>query len=227
MHQTLIQQYEDSCLMLMDEREDGFHFLGTAFFIHPQGYLLTAAHLLEKAGKPTLVAPEPPGAFTPMSREDSQTFPVEVVQLEPERDTALLKIPIENEIAAPDDYIGNPEELGEGAQLLTFGISFGHYRVHKILVSQAMLSAKILTPNQTRILVFDGRIHPGDIGGPIVETHSGRIVGVIQGNFNPITLQQADMPDDYELRSRYSFAVAIDYAHDILRERNLIKSPLE
>lgn len=227
MHQTLIQRYEDSCLMLMDERADGFHFLGTCFFVHPKGYLLTAAHLLANAEKPTAVAPAAPGSFSPLARDDSLALPVDVVHLDTERDTALLRVHMDAEIAAPDDYIGNPEELGEGTYMLAFGISFGHFRIHNVMVSQAMLSAKMLTPNDTRILIFDSRVHPGDIGGPLVNAENGRILGVMQGSFNPLTIQQIEQPEDYVMESRFSYAVSIDYAHQLLREEGLIKSPLE
>ncbi|MGF1451479.1 MAG: hypothetical protein ACFB21_05335 [Opitutales bacterium] len=46
MHQQLIQRYESGCLMLMDQRPEGYFFLGTSFMVESRGDLLPGGALL-------------------------------------------------------------------------------------------------------------------------------------------------------------------------------------
>jgi serine protease Do len=221
MHQTMIQRYENGCMMLMDKRADGYHFLGTAFIVHAQGYLLTAAHLLEKAEHPIAVAPAQAGVFSPLYQENAVTFALAVARTDSVRDIALLKMDLDVPIGSPDDIIGNPDEIKEGVYLLSFGVSFGHLRIHNIIVMHAMLSAKLLSPNETRLLLFDASIHPGGVGGPLVNSEDGRIVGVMQGIFDPLQIAVQDAPKDYHLPSHISYAVSIEYGRALLKAEGL------
>lgn len=221
MNQTLIQRYENSCLMLMDQRADGFHFLGTAFILHPQGYLLTSDYILSGAEKPMAVSAAQPGDFTPLTAEDGLVFETEIARRDPQRGLALLKIEVPSDIGAPDDFIGNPEQVGEGTPLLTFGVSFGHFRIHNVMVIQSMVSAKVLSHNGTKLFIFDSAVHPGDIGGPIVNGETGRILGIIAGLFNPLEIQQLEQPEDYTVDSRFSYAVSIEYGKDLLENAGI------
>lgn len=223
MHQTHIQRYENGCLMLMAERDGEHHFLGTSFIIHAKGYLLTAAHLLEGVEKLVAVHAAQPGVFSSLTAESAGTLPVTVAQVDAEHDLALLRLDIESEIGAPDDFIGNPEEVEEGTTTLSFGISFGHLRIHNVLVLNSMISAKMLSVNQTRLLLFSTPVHPGDVGGPLVNTEDGRIIGLVQGIFHPLQILQKedDAPDDYRLPSRHSYAIPIDYVYPLLEAEGL------
>lgn len=212
MHQSLIQRFENSCLMVMDQQQDGYAFVGSAFVVHGDGYLLTAAHILESAQNPVLVTPAQPGVFTPMTVESSHTFPVEVAQSDTSRNISLLKMEGPSDLGGPVDLIGNPETVLEGTPLLGFGVSFGHFRIHNVMVMQSMLSAKVVSQNQSNLLVFDRPIHPGDVGGALINAERSRIIGVIQGVFNPMQIQQIEQPDDYILETNLSYAVSIEYA---------------
>jgi len=222
MHTTLIQRYENGCLMLMDHRDDGYHFVGTAFIVHSGGYLLTAAHLLNELTNPVLVRAGQPGKFTSLSREDATPHTFTCVQKDVAHDIALLKMDIPEEIESPPHIIGNTETLEEGTFLFTAGVSFGHLRIHNVLVMRAMLSAKLMTPNDTEILLFDTTLHPGDAGGPIININDGRIVGVMQGVFDPLQIQQLDTPEGYHIPSNFSYAVAIDYAKPLFEKEGIL-----
>lgn len=221
MHQTLIQRYENGCLMLMEQKGEEFHFLGTAFIIHERGYLLTAAHLLHDVDHPVVVNAGQPGQFSPLSTETGTSLPVRVAQIDRERDIALLELGIDAEFGSPSDFIGNPEEIGEGTFALSIGIPFGHLRIHNVMVMNSMVAGKILSSNQTRLLLFDVPVHPGDAGGPLINTEDGRIIGLVQGIFNPLQILQQDAPDDYRMPSRFSYAVSIEYAKPLMDAEGL------
>ena len=221
MLQTLIQRYENGCLMLMEQKDTEFHFLGTAFIIHEQGYLLTAAHLLNEVQRPVVVNAAQPGVFSELSTETQGSLPVRIAQIDRERDLALLQLEIDAEFGSPADFIGNPEDVEEGTFALSIGIPFGHLRIHNVMVMNSMISAKLLSSNQTKLFLFDGPVHPGDVGGPLINSEDGRIVGLVQGIFNPLQIMQQDAPDEYQIPSRFSYAVSIEYAKPIMETAGL------
>ena len=221
MHQNLIQRFENSCLMVMDQQADGYVFLGSAFLIDSEGYLLTAAHILENAHNPILISPAQPGVFTPLIVESSHTYSFSLVETDPEHNVALLKMEGTWELGGPGDIIGNPETAREGLHLLTFGVSFGHFRIHNVMVMQSMLSAKVVSQNESNLLVFDSLVHPGDIGGALVNTEKGRVLGIIQGTFDPFQIQRLEPPENYDLPSNLSYAVSIEYAKPLLEAQGI------
>lgn len=209
--------------MLMEQRADGFHFLGSAFMAGDGGYLLTAAHLLDEVEKPVVVHTAQPGIFTSLTADDAATLAVQVVARDEAHNIALLKLENTEVIGLSDDILGSPGTMPEGTYCLTIGVPFGHFRIHNVMVMQTMLSGKLVSPNLTHLLVFDTQVHPGDVGGPLINTEDGRIVGVIQGGFNPLLIQEVEQPDDYHLVSNFSYAVSIEYAIPLLQAEGLVR----
>lgn len=221
MSTTIIQRYQNCAFMLMERNDANYRFLGTAFVVHEDGYLLTAAHAIQGADNLVAVNAFQPGSPSPLFREDANTYELMVARTDEQRDLALLKMDIPEQISVPDNYMGNPENVDEGSMLLTFGVSFGHFRIHRVLTMEAMLSGRLVTPNGTDIILFDKLVHPGDVGGPVIAADEGRIVGVMQGNFNPLHIQSIEHPEDYDLRSSHSYAVSITYARQLLEDEGL------
>lgn len=223
MYQAMIQRYEAGCMMLMRRGGGGVLFLGTAFLVHPGGYLLTAAHLVSDAADLVAVPYRPTGGFAPLTTENVTPIAVSVTRVDATRNVALLKLEANLEIGAPDHIIGNTDHLQEGTYLLTFGFSFGHLRVHSVNVMHAMLSFKALSLNETRLLMFDTPMYWGGIGGPLVNTDDGRVVGVLQGRFDPRVAggetTEADVADRFE--SYISYAVAIEYGAELMQAEDL------
>lgn len=224
MHQRLIQRYESGCLMLMDQRPEGYFFLGTSFMVESRGYLLTAAHLLREAVHPVVVNTAPTGVFAPLALDSGAVHPVEIVAQTPERDLALLKMEVQAETPAAPDYLGNPETIQEGTFLAALGFSFGHFRIHNIMVMGGLLAAKVISPNGTNLLILDSASHPGDPGGPLINTEDGRIIGIIQGVFDPTELVPESPSEDYRIPSRFTYAVSIEYAQPLLENAGIEKN---
>ena len=209
--------------MLMRRDGGGVLFLGTAFLVHPGGYLMTAAHLVSEAEDLLAVPYEPVDGFAPLTTENVMPIGVSVVRVDETRNVALLRLEADLEIGAPDHIIGNTDHLQEGTYLLTFGFSFGHLRVHAVNVMHAMLSFKVLSLNGTRLLVFDTPMYWGGIGGPLVNADDGRVVGVLQGRFDPFVASgrtgSSDGADQFE--SYISYAVAIEYGTGLMEAEGL------
>ncbi|MDP0502015.1 MAG: serine protease [Verrucomicrobiota bacterium JB022] len=211
----MIQRYENGCMMLMKRSQDSVLFLGTAFIVHSEGYLLTAAHYLKPDDELVLVSPAQAGGYTPLSMEVVTPYPVRLIDMDRARNLALLKLDFEEPVAAPQDIIGNADETNEGTYVLSFGVSFGHLRIHNIMVMQGIVSAKMLSPNETRLFLFDAVTHPGTIGGPLVNSNDGRIIGIIQGRFDPVQISQQQVPEELNIASHLSYAVSIQHGREL------------
>lgn len=214
-------RYQGSCMMLMSKDEDAVTFLGTAFLIHKDGYMLSAAHIIPERRELGVVPTKHDSKYTALTMEHVYPIPVKVIKKDLKRGIALLKIVPEMEISVPDHIIGNPAETPLGTTLMTLGYSFGHYRLHSIIPLQSILSAKIETANGSHLLLFDNRVHSGDIGGPLINVNDERIVGIIIGGFNPADMIKEEYREDLSLSTTISQAVSIEYGEELLRSEGL------
>jgi len=142
--------------------------LGSGFFIHSSGYILTNAHVIRDAREIRVLT---------SSNED---LPVTIIATDPVYDLALLKVDQpgrrfpalamgDSDAAAVGDFViavGNPLGLGHS-------VSFG-------IVSQTHRNLSGVSEEEGRAAEFiqiDAAINPGSSGGPLV-TLSGAWVGV-------------------------------------------------
>ncbi len=221
MIETVNLRYQGSCLMLMSiEKEHGV-FLGTAFLVHKDGYMLTASHIIPEGKKLGIVPAPRDEPYASLSMEHFYPIPVEVVSCSKERGIALLKLVPDLGISVPDHIIGNPAETPQGTTLMALGYSFAHYRLHSLISLQSVLAAKIATANRTHILLFDNRVHSGDAGGPLINVHDERIIGIILGPFDPADMLKDKFREKLSISTTISQAVSIEYGLDMLREEGL------
>jgi serine protease Do len=200
-------------MMLARERGDSVEFLGSAFLVHAQGYLLTAGHLVASADGLVVVASEPNDDFQPMTAERVAALPVSVAARDAERDVALLRIESDVDISVPDDFLGSNAAVRPGASVMALGYSFGHHQVHAAMAFDGVVSAKIQSRNGTALILYGSAFHEGDRGGPLVHVADGHVIGVISGRFEPVELL-ARAPEDTRLaasETNVSYAVAIEY----------------
>lgn len=107
MRRNSSQKFAGGCFLLVRQKEDTVIFLGTAFLIHEEGYLLTAAHLIEEDRKNLMVArPQDPDDFTAISMDNVSALAVTVEGLDPIHNAALLKLTRKRHIETPDHLAG-------------------------------------------------------------------------------------------------------------------------
>lgn len=214
MLQGVSHKFRSGCMMLARQHGDVIEFLGSAFIVHAEGYLLTAGHLVAASGEGLVVVPsEPSDEFVPMTTERVAAMPVAVVGRDMEHDVALLKIDQVVEISVPDDFLGNTSAVRQGASVMALGYSFGHHQVHTLMVFDAVVSAKMRSRNGTELILYGSAFHEGDRGGPLVHVQDGHVIGIISGRFEPGQIV-ARLPEDARLalaETNVSYAIAIEY----------------
>jgi len=221
MLRTVSRKFAGGCMMLMKKEKEELSFLGTSFLVHPMGYLLTAAHNFREEDELVVVAPYTNTEFVPITTERVSCMPVEAVQYDKEHDVALLRFKDRMEVSAPDHIIGNPRELSEGCYLMTMGFSFAHYRLHSLITMQAILSAKVLSVNETRLLLIDTMVHDGDAGGPLISVDNERVVGITLGRFDPAEITSRAPPANVPYSTDVSYAVSVEYGKELVRKEGL------
>ena len=223
MLQDIHFQYKGACMMLFQREGNEVSFRGTAFLVHPDGYLLTAAHLVT-GNKRLMVAPmEEIEAFTPVGAETVTPYPVTVKQLDRDRDLALLKFEQETEVSMPPHVMGAPGQIPVGQSTACIGFPFGYYYIYNQIIQQGVICAKFLSKNGTRLFLFDAVVHDGSRGAPLINVYDGRIIGVVGGRFEPqeILPERVAGFSELPIKSFISYAVSIDHAVGLMEKEDL------
>lgn len=201
------QSVRGGCMMILREQDSDVLFRGTGFIVHPEGYLFTAAHILDGTENLMAVAP-PTGGYEPLHHETVTPLPVSVVAVDAEHDVALLKLDGGLDIVVPDHLLARREAPPPGRTVLALGYTYGHHQIHNLMGTGAYVSSNVLSRNGTRLIMYDRPAHWGDRGGPLVDGSDGRIVGIVGGTFNPDEAGGTGRP---ELPSNHAYAIAIEY----------------
>jgi serine protease Do len=142
-------------------REQESQSLGSGFLISADGYILTNAHVVDRADKITV------------RLSDKREFKAKVIGADKRTDVALLKI---DATGLPKVTLGNPDLLKVGEWVLAIGSPFGF----DSSVTAGIVSAKGRSLPQENFVPFiqtDVAINPGNSGGPLFNM-KGEVVGI-------------------------------------------------
>lgn len=171
-------------------REQESQSLGSGFVISADGYILTNAHVVDRADKITV------------RLSDKREFKAKVIGADKRTDVALLKI---EATGLPKVALGEPDRLKVGEWVLAIGSPFGF----DSSVTAGIVSAKGRSLTQENFVPFiqtDVAINPGNSGGPLFNL-KGEVVG--------INSQIYSRSGGY---MGLSFAIPIDVAMDVVSQ---------
>src|SRR5688572_5526129 len=149
--------------------------LGSGFFVDGTGYLVTNAHVVERAAELKIS----------VTTQDGKTYTAKYITGDAEHDLALLKV----DRPEPFPFLSltdlSPNLLGQTCLVLGNPVGYGSS------VARGILSAKGRTVSigdteYQNLLQTDAAINPGNSGGPIVDL-AGRLIGVssVKMSFTP------------------------------------------
>jgi serine protease Do len=171
-------------------REQESQSLGSGFIISADGYILTNAHVVDRADKITV------------RLTDKREFKAKVIGADKRTDVALLKI---DATGLPKVTLGNTDLLKVGEWVLAIGSPFGF----DSSVTAGIVSAKGRSLPQENFVPFiqtDVAINPGNSGGPLFNM-KGEVVG--------INSQIYSRSGGY---MGLSFSIPIDVAMDVVNQ---------
>ncbi len=142
--------------------------LGSGFFIHPSGYILTNNHVIQGAEEIRILT------------RDKGDLEVRVLARDPAFDLALLKV-VDAKQKFPVLPMGNSELVAVGELVIAIGnpLGLGHTVTFGI-ISQTGRNLSGVSEEEGRVVQFiqtDTAINPGSSGGPLV-TLTGAWIGV-------------------------------------------------
>lgn len=136
--------------------------IGSGFFISDDGFILTNAHVVNKAESITV------------KTTDRKEFKAKLVGLDVRTDIALIKI--ESSAATPRVRTGKPSQLQAGEWVAAIGSPFGFENT----VTAGIVSAfnrHLPDDNYLPFIQTDVAINPGNSGGPLFNVR-GEVVGI-------------------------------------------------
>lgn len=139
------------------------HSLGSGVIINKKGHILTNYHVVNGATNIEIL-------FAQSKRKLS----AKIVGMDAKTDLALLRVGGNQKISPLD--LGNSDRLRVGDVVLAIGNPFGFSHT----VTSGIISAKgrvIGTGPFDNFLQTDAPIHPGNSGGPLIDTR-GRVIGI-------------------------------------------------
>ncbi|PWT81382.1 MAG: peptidase S1 [Blastocatellia bacterium] len=145
---------------------------GSGVIVAPDGYILTNAHVIDRAQRVRVDIPEPVTGQSILARR-SRTVSGQIVGIDRETDLALIKVEEQN---LPVLTFADSDELKAGQLVMAFGSPLGLNNSVSLGIISSV--ARQLESESPMIYVqTDASINPGSSGGPLVDVR-GRIVGI-------------------------------------------------
>lgn len=183
--------------------------LGSGFFIHSSGYILTNNHVIRDA------------AQIRVQTRSGADYGVVVVARDPVYDLALLKIQGTDREFSPLP-MGESKEIGVGDHVIAIGnpLGLGHTATSGIISQTGRNLAQLMDPDMKEVagrtalfVQTDTPINPGSSGGPLI-TLSGAWVAV----------NTAGIPDAQNIGFAVPAAQVLEFLEDVLEGEGEIEN---
>ena len=170
--------------------------LGSGFIIHPDGYVVTNAHVIQGETKIKCLVFEQ-GELDFRRREIQD---VEIIAVNNHADLALLKIKSPDGKPFPTVYLQASDELAAGQEVFAIGAPLGLERT----LSQGVIATTQRNFEGATYIQTTAQINPGNSGGPLFNAR-GEVIGVTNMKI--------------PLGEGLGFAIPARYVRDFLRNR--------
>lgn len=180
--------------------------LGSGFFITTDGYILTAAHVIEDATKIDILV-------------NSKVLAVKVIRVDSKNDVALLK----------SDGVFNALPVSQGlsihlgADIFTIGFPNMMQQGASPKLTKGSISSKNGLQDDPSCYQVSVAIQPGNSGGPLLD-YQGNVVGLIQAKLNDVNtlIETGAIPQNvnYALKSTYIMPLL-----DIIPKESRLQKP--
>lgn len=149
-----------------------FSSLGSGFVINPDGYIITNAHVIDKADK-----------IHVSFRDDKKTYEAKVIGKDYKTDIALLKVNFPVKI--PAVVLGDSDKINPGDWVIAIGNPFrlGHTATVGIVSAKSRRVAG--GKPYDNFIQTDASINPGNSGGPLFNAQ-GEVIGINTAIVSPI-----------------------------------------
>jgi serine protease Do len=171
--------------------------LGSGFIIHPDGYAITNAHVIQ--GETRVKATVFEQSNLDFRRREIED--VEIIAVNNHLDLALIKLKKIDDRSFPTVYIQGSEELQAGQEVFAIGSPLGLERT----LSQGVIATTQRNFEGMTYIQTTAQINPGNSGGPLFNAR-GEVIGVTNMKI--------------PLGEGLGFAIPARYVRDFIRNRD-------
>jgi S1-C subfamily serine protease len=190
--------------------------LGSGFIVHPQGYVVTNHHVIDRARSVTV------------ELADGRKLAAEVISSDADSDLAVLKINEKGPFPTID--LGDSSDLLIGEPVIAVGNPLGYAHSVSTGIVSALHRDLRITPQFALkdVIQTDAAINPGNSGGPLLNAY-GQVIGIntaIRGDAQnigfaiPVNTLRDMIPD--LLAPKQTAKVDLPF---VLRERRMLTPP--
>jgi hypothetical protein len=167
------------------------HTSGTGFVVASDGYILTAAHVVDESE-------------TIQVTLGRNVYQAKVVKVDAEHDLALIRI---EATGLPFLRIGNANTVTRQDPVWVFGFPFAQDIGTGLSATSGHITA-IQTKEPNRLFQTDAAVNPGNSGGPLI-SNQGEVIGVLTTKF-------VAQREGFTISEGLNFAVPISFALSLL-----------
>jgi serine protease Do len=147
-------------------RKEQVTSLGSGFIVHPDGYVITNHHVVDRARQITV------------ELLDGRKLPAELISSDPEADLAVLKIHSDKPL--PTLELGDSSDLMIGEPAIAVGNPLGYSHTVSTGIVSALhrdLKGDAGEVQLGDLIQTDAAINPGNSGGPLLNAY-GQVIGI-------------------------------------------------
>ncbi len=174
----LIEKVQGAVVGIFSQNADGTTAGGSGSIIHPDGFVLTAEHVVHRGRGSVLLG-------------DQTVLPYRVVGRLPEKDLAIIKVDSNEPLKSLP--LGYSEDLKAGEPVLVGGnpggrgivFSSGIVNAPAMLVDapNALVMTYFIGDVRDRFIQFDATSNAGNSGGPLINAE-GKLIGIVARKFS-------------------------------------------
>ena len=187
-----------------------FNSSGTAFFVSPDGLLLTSNHVVKDKTKIAILM-------------DGRLHEARIVKQDAENDLAVLKI---EKSPVPYLRLSRSENVPVGLEVFTLGYPQLNVQGMGQKFSMGLINSDTGMRGSKRHFQFSAQIQRGNSGGPLLAP-DGLVVGVVESKLGTLSAPSGtDAKAAVDLPQNVNYALKSSFAVELLRDLPSVPEPL-
>jgi len=179
-------------IKLSSQTNENWDSSGTGFIINPDGFILTAAHVVQDASLIRVIV-------------NGRSWDASILSIDTYHDIALLSIQASGLSYLP---LADSNKIALGEDIRVVGFPLSNVIGTSMKITKGSISG-IMPIETKKYIQIDAAINPGNSGGPLIN-EKGQVVGIISSKINSTYADSI------------GFAVPINYANPLLRQEYII-----
>ncbi len=168
----------------------GLTLLGTAFAINKPGFFATAAHVVNHNDNGLVIIFNGMSSmqdYQDTSRKQVQYMSAVIAEINPICDVCLIKTEMTIQSTMS---LSSTDNIQVGSEVVVFGYPHSNHGRMVLTQQNTHIGAKILIESagiKLKNIILNIQTRPGQSGGPIINSQTNEIVGMVIGSYAPNT----------------------------------------